>query len=222
MKPGAGSGAGRPRFEAQARQRPAGGAVLLQSAEPVLPDSAKLPAAQKDFSTEMPASAKARAFFESAQLPAAWRKILSKVRPAPIAWTYPELGHDLLLSGNAARSRALKELIQALNLAKGSSTFWPASLPDVPEGRKSDQPVSADIFRSGLDYLGVKYLIVFGEETLRGTSYEKLTLKPFAEQILNGRLLLPLPPFELLLKDNSWMEMVTRFLRSVLSTFYGS
>jgi hypothetical protein len=55
---------------------------------------------------------------------------------------------------------------------------------------------------------------------LRGTSYEKFRLSPFAEQILNGRLLLPLPSFDLLLSDGRWMEAVTKFLRSVLSTFY--
>lgn len=162
---------------------------------------------------------------DPALFPAAWQKIFAKVKPAPIVWTYPELGQDLLLQGDLRRSTVLKELIQSLHLKKGSSAFWPASLPDSygegkPDAGSGTAPGELDIFCAGLDFLGAKYLIVLGSDSLRDTAYARLTLKPFTGQIHNGRLILPLPSFDLLLADKLKLETVTKFLRSILSNFY--
>jgi hypothetical protein len=190
------------------------------------PHALERPDIQAEISTpEIPAAIIPSKLFEPALLPAAWQKIFAKVKPAPIAWTYPELGQDLLLQGDFRRSAVLKELIQSLHLKKGSSAFWPASLPDCAGEGNLDAdnytlPDGLDIFCAGLDYLGAKYLIVLGPDSLQGTAYARLTLKPFTGQIHNGRLILPLPSFDLLLADKMKLDTVTKFLRSILSNFY--
>ncbi|MDL2316259.1 hypothetical protein LJC59_04185 [Desulfovibrio sp. OttesenSCG-928-A18] len=64
------------------------------------------------------------------------------MRPAPIVWTYPELGADLTGTGSRERSDYLKRLIQALGLPKGSSSFWPLCLPQQPVVEDSPAPAS--------------------------------------------------------------------------------
>jgi hypothetical protein len=69
-----------------------------------------------------------------AQFPPPWRALLEKTRPAPLVWTYEELGSDLQGNASAERSRCLKSLIAALALPRGSSAFWPLSLPASAAG----------------------------------------------------------------------------------------
>jgi hypothetical protein len=70
----------------------------------------------------------------AAQLPAPWRALLEKTRPAPLVWTYEELGNDLLGNASAERSRCLRALLADLSLPRGSSAFWPLSLPLPGDG----------------------------------------------------------------------------------------
>jgi hypothetical protein len=150
--------------------------------------------------------------------PDLWRGLLTRMQPAPLAWTYPELGDDLLLGGNQERSAALREMISRLRLPRGSSTFWPARLPDSLLPPAAGQP-APDYFRAGLKRLGVRFLIVFGPGTLAGTAYEALPLKPFSEQLSDGRLILTLPDFSSLLAVPDRLDKVVFFLHSVLSRY---
>ncbi|MDR1686114.1 MAG: hypothetical protein LBR82_06720 [Desulfovibrio sp.] len=70
----------------------------------------------------------------AAQFSPLWRALLEKTRPAPLVWTYEELGSDLQGNASAERSRCLKALIAALALPRGSSSFWPLSLPASAAG----------------------------------------------------------------------------------------
>ena len=147
--------------------------------------------------------------------PGPWRELLARMQPAPLAWTYPELGEDLLQSGNKERSAALREIISRLRLPRGSSTFWPTRLP---EQERPDTP-APDYFRAGLQRLEVRFLIVFGPDALAGTAYEALKLTPFSEQLGDGRLILALPDFASLLAVPGRLDKVVLFLDSVLSKF---
>jgi hypothetical protein len=175
-------------------------------------------------------------------LPEPWKRVLRKVGPAPIAWVYPELGQDLLLQADAGRGQALRGIIAGLQLKKGSSTFWPAALPaslsapgDSPEKNHDDRvcnanntganspasscPSSRDLFRFGLEHLGVKFLVVLGPQALEGTDYAHLLLRPFSEQIADGRLILALPGFAEILSGQAKLESITLFLRAVFSRY---
>ena len=154
-------------------------------------------------------------------LPEQWKRVLQKVGPAPIAWIYPELGQDLLLQADAARGRALRGIIAGLQLKKGSSTFWPASLPaSLPGGQSDSAEAVSDIFHFGLDHLGVKFLAAFGPQALAGTAYRDLPLRPFSEQISDGRLILALPGFTEILSGQAKLESITVFLRAVFSRYF--
>lgn len=150
--------------------------------------------------------------------PGPWRELLDRMQPAPLAWTYPELGEDLLQAGNKERSAALREIISRLRLPRGSSTFWPARLPAQASSSTAGSP-EADYFRAGLQQLDVRFLIVFGPGSLAGTTYEALQLKPFSEQLADGRLFLALPDFSSLLSVPGRLDKVVMFLDSVLSRF---
>lgn len=158
-----------------------------------------------------------------ADWPRPWRDLMGRSKPAPLAWTYPELGADLLLSGNKQRSAALREMISRLRLPRGSSVFWPPQLPEELRAAQVDQAGQAganiDYFRAGLNLLEVRCLIAFGPKALRGTSYEALPLKPFSEQLCDGRIVFSLPDFASLLALPNRLDKVVLFLNSVLSRF---
>jgi hypothetical protein len=132
------------------------------------------------------------------------------------------LGEDLLLGGSKERSAALREMISRLRLPRGSSAFWPARLPGSllpPAAARPAGPPAPDYFRAGLKRLGVRFLIVFGQGALAGTAYEALPLKPFSEQLSDGRLILTLPDFSSLLAVPDRLDKVVFFLNSVLSRY---
>jgi hypothetical protein len=184
------------------------------------------PVQQKSTVSQVQKHSETLNIFDTTKIPASWQEILRKVIRAPIAWTYPELGQDLLFKGDAnaiKRSATLKTLINTLQLEKGSSTFWPVQLPNGADSKPEALDHSlddTDFFCSGLDYLGVKYLIAFGADSLQGTSYAKLKLEPFVEQVQSGRFILPLPAFDLLLSDTNLLSTVSKFLHSVFTKFH--
>lgn len=128
--------------------------------------------------------------------PPLWRKVFLKgaPQPAPVVWTYPELGLDLLSQGNPVRSRFFRGLIQELALPKGGNAFWPCALPEetsaqnpaqnqvgaIPPSAASESgaatpnsaPESAKlaynpaIFMSGLAYIRPKIILIFGRDCL--------------------------------------------------------
>lgn len=170
--------------------------------------------------------------FVPEQLPSPWSTLLGKVSPGPVVWVYPELGLDLLGlvdpagqadsggSGSKAasqeRGQALRTIIGALKLKKGTNTFWPTSLPDAAGRLQGNR----DLFHGGLDYLGAKYLMVFGDGTLAGTDYEGIQLRAFTEQISDGRMIIALPDFATLIQDRARLDSIVVFLRSVFARVF--
>ena len=161
--------------------------------------------------------------FDAASLPAAWQSILQKVNPGPVVWIYPELGQDLRgLSGaeGAARSAALRSIIGSLKLKRGTNSFWPVSAEGF-EVSPAGRPERA-LFHGGLEHLGAKYLIVFGPSALRGTDFESLQLRPFSEQVCQGRMIIALPDFSELAADSAGLQSVSVFLHSIFSRVFMS
>lgn len=159
--------------------------------------------------------------FSADNLPAAWKGILQKVAPGPVVWIYPELGLDLQgLSGaeGAKRSAALRSIIGSLKLKKGTNSFWPVSVEGFENS--GNGKVERALFHGGLDYLGAKYLIIFGPSALSGTDFEDLRLRPFTEQVCRGRLIIALPDFTELVSDQARLQSVTVFLHSIFSRVF--
>lgn len=67
--------------------------------------------------------------------PGIWLRQYSRFpeRPA-VLWTYPALGRDLECTPDSGRRELLRQLLQPLNLPKGSSAFLPCLLPDMDAG----------------------------------------------------------------------------------------
>ena len=143
-----------------------------------------------------------------------WKGIFQKLNPAPVIWTYKELGEDLLIKGNPQRSAILKNLIGSLQLKKGSSAFWPSHVPALPEtGTKylSD----AQTYTAGLHCLGSKIVIIFGNSILHDLGYSLSDMAAFSETIINGRMFILLPDFSVIMEDKSIENSVGQFLLSV-------
>lgn len=94
-------------------------------------------------------------------LPEHWKLLLNKVRPAPVIWTYLELGEDLMIKGDPSRSAMLKELIASLGLQKGTSSFLPLTLPDG-----AHDGAEAWCFQACLNHLKGRIIVVLGMEAL--------------------------------------------------------
>ena len=112
--------------------------------------------------------------------PAVWQERLSRTRQGRVGWTYWNLGPDLCEAqapGKAQRSAFFRRLMQDLAYPAGTSTFWPACLPDpdaMPaspapaegEDRPRYQP-NADVFWSGVQALHARAVVVMGSVAAR-------------------------------------------------------
>jgi hypothetical protein len=147
-----------------------------------------------------------------AQWPRNWSALFSKTRAAAIVWSYPELGADLTGNSDKERGLYLRTLIGALNLPKGSSTFWPLSLPDDGE----DAP--GLFFQLGLQLLQPRAVLLFGKESIRQSSLSIPLSSPYTQTILQGVLYILLPDFSTLMSKKESVTTTCTFLREMLRT----
>lgn len=145
-------------------------------------------------------------------LPEAWAAVLRKVKPAPVVWTYAELGEDLLVQGSPERGKALRELIGSLALKGGTSTFLPARVP----GGATDGS-EAWCFQALFQRLGGRILVALGPEALALGPYASLGLEVFREKIVQGRMIFCLPSFAEILASPDRFEATRVFLRGAFS-----
>jgi hypothetical protein len=170
--------------------------------------------------------------------PDIWQTLLTRTEPAPLVWTYAELGEDLIGFGNKARSACLRRIIGALQLPKGSSSFWPvclnspvedaAFIKKLPfEGSKDtlqetdvDTPYfgeNVSFFQAGLHFLAPRIVIMLGSAAL-ALSGVNISMVPFTQQIYKGALYVLLPDFaEILSKPSSQEDVISEFLRTALA-----
>ena len=145
--------------------------------------------------------------------PPEWREVFSKTRPARCLWTYPELGLDLSGAGSSERSVFMRSLISQLSLPKGSSTFWPYSLP-TGEGLRTN----ISVFRQGVQLLSPAVIVYFGSLALQETQAQVNLALPFTQEIVKGRLHVLLPDFSVLLSGTTGLPKTVTFLRQLLPT----
>jgi hypothetical protein len=147
-------------------------------------------------------------------LPEPWKKILARLAPAPLIWTYVELGWDLLVEGDARRRELLRKLILGLRLRQGSSAFLPLKVPGAsPEEAAGEK----DVFSWFLERLGGKIVILLGKDTLEQSPYAGLGLTYFRETLIRGRIILSLPGLNELSEDEAKLEATLAYLSSSAS-----
>lgn len=96
--------------------------------------------------------------------PDAWSEQLEAARKGRIAWTYPDLGPDLLAAragapADAARTRRgalLRRIVKDLGHPPGTHTFWPMRL---------ESELRPDLFLAGCLKLNVRGIFIFGPES---------------------------------------------------------
>lgn len=176
--------------------------------------------AQSGAISPKPGSAAMRSFttdvepLDAAKLPPAWQALMSRLKPAPVIWTYAELGQDLLVQGDPKRSAALKRMIGGLRLPAGSSSFLPVQAPDLSEEQRAMEP---RIFQQMLHKLQGKVLVVLGSDALEHSAFGGLGLACFQERVFDGRLVLCLPALSELQGDSAKMDATVVYLRTALS-----
>ena len=161
--------------------------------------------------------------------PEPWRERLKKTLPAPLVWTYPELGEDLSGAGDKDRSACLKQLIGSLALPKGSSAFWPLRLPSAPGSLPDAQaaqgsrntPDASRYFQEGLLLLHPQAVILFGERSVELSGLNLRLGGTFVQAVLAGVLYIVLPDFATLLANATMGNKTSVYLRSSLSQLPG-
>lgn len=202
-------------FPCSGRMRPAVSMAQEQPADVVEPSCASC----SEFAVK-PAAAD----LNPAQWPPLWRSFFAKVRPAPIVWTYHELGLDLAGGGKTERGTLFRKLIADLRLPKGTSAFWPTASPAVPLDHAAAVPedggleANGPLFWTGIALLKPKVVVVFGAKALLDMGLEVETFPLFQQRISEGKLLVHLPDMSLLLADETRLAPTLSLLRAVLQS----
>ncbi|MDR2123972.1 MAG: hypothetical protein LBP38_03185 [Desulfovibrio sp.] len=186
------------------------------------------------------ASFAAGALPTAAQFSAPWRALLEKTQPAPLVWTYEELGCDLQGTPSAQRSHCLKALIAELRLPRGSSAFWPLCLPspaagtgtaagadEVKNAVREGEVLSArtagegvDVcaeFVAGVGLLGAGAVLYFGTAAVLRSGFALTIRTPYTQQMAGGIQHILLPALSVLAEGAEQAEKAVTYLRSVLT-----
>ena len=160
--------------------------------------------------------------------PAVWQERLSRTRQGRVVSTYWNLGPDLCEAqapGKAQRSAFFRRLMQDLAYPAGTSTFWPACLPDpdaMPaspapaegEDRPRYQP-NADVFWSGVQALHARAVVVMGSVAARALGLPA-GVRPLQQLRHRGTLVWVLWDVEFLLDEPQRYAAMLAFVRRAL------
>ena len=160
--------------------------------------------------------------------PAVWQESLSRTRQGRVVWTYWNLGPDLCEAqapGKAQRSAFFRRLMQDLAYPAGTSTFWPACLPDpdaIPapsapadgEDRPHYQP-NVDVFWSGVQALHARAVVVMGSVAARALGLPA-GVRPLQQLRHRGTLVWVLWDVEFLLDEPQRYAAMLAFVRRAL------
>lgn len=159
--------------------------------------------------------------------PAIWQQQFSNTRKAQIAWTWWELGLDLLAAknagyaafGNAAerkqRSTLLKKLLSDLGHPGGTHTFWPACMPD---GDKGQVKPNFDCFWSGVEFLKCRGIIILGSPAANAVMLDPVT-KPLQQMRQFGKFIWILWDPNIIASRHGVYERVLDWIRFSLKSF---
>ena len=157
-------------------------------------------------------------FADSATWPEPWRLVFAKVKPAPLAWTYHELGADLSgLPGGEQRAALFRSIIAELQLPRGTSTFWPTAVP-MEQGNAASCAARPELFSAGLALLAPRIVVVFGKQALEDMDLPTDAVGLFQQRMVGGRLLIHVPAIDMLLDDAAQVRSTVSLLRAVLGS----
>ena len=155
--------------------------------------------------------------------PEPWKSWAAKTAPAPVLWSYHELGADVTgLGRSAERAAFFREILAELRLPRGSSVFWPCAMPGAngPTGEGCHTLCPApSVFAAGVDRLNPRILVVFGEQALDDMCLGN-ACGVFQQVMVDGRLLTLLPSINELITGASQRSSVVSFLRGVFAATY--
>ena len=164
-------------------------------------------------------------------LPKVWADLLQKSRPGRIAWTYYQLGADLLDSTQGVlpaakdmgentleqRRGLLKRFIQELGYPSGTHTFWPHHLSEDFYGDDSDSIAREhDYFWRGISHLGCRYLIVLGSDSAAAL-FPKQKMEAKMKLFMNGLLIYFIGDIPSLLNNTIFFQSEVNFLKTELN-----
>ena len=169
-----------------------------------------------------PAPGVAAALADPAQWPRQWQTLFAKANPAPVLWTYHELGLDLSGAGEPARGALFRRLLSDLRLPKGTSAFWPTAAPAEGSDGSTSGVANADVFWAGVALLKPRVLVVFGATSLQDMGLEAAAFPLFQQQIFEGKLIVHVPDMSHLLAHESHLSPALSLLQAVLHSFTNS
>lgn len=161
--------------------------------------------------------------------PGLWQEQFQRTHKGLFAWTYMDLGMDLLsaakggkedtvasdMSLRKLRSQCLRKLFADLSHPVGTHTFWPVALPD--EDRETCLP-NLDCFWSGLDHLNCRGVIFMGKKAASAAMGTD-DLKPLTQQFKFGKLVWILWEPQEIARNLKVYNTVLPFLKRSLGQF---
>jgi len=200
---------------AESRQQPSSGSAAA-SGDGTAPAAAQAPIAVP--SGPLAFASRSGVPVNPGEWPEPWSGWFAKTAPAPVLWTYHELGADLTGIGRSPeRSQFFKNLIGELRLPKGSSVFWPGAMPVVEVSGEAVLRADAALFAAGVSRLMPQIVIVFGENTLEDIGLAG-KIQPLRQAMVEGKLLLCLPDIDSLLQSQGQRASSVPLLRAVLAS----
>lgn len=144
--------------------------------------------------------------------PQGFQQHLNKLSPSPVLWCYEALGEDLFGHSDPARSNCLKNLIGKLQFPKGTSVFWPPSVPEC-----EDVALNKSILHQAIELLHPKLVITIGSGHVLHLLQGNREPIPFTQRLYKGRMIVFLPDFPALISAPSLFNQSVLYLRAISS-----
>lgn len=161
--------------------------------------------------------------------PVQWQKQLGMSKKGRFAWTYMDLGNDLLSVHRASaeedeelqtqrkqRGQCLRKLFADLAHPAGTHTFWPIALPETPDNGKA--VVNAECFWSGLEHLQCRGVIIMGSAAAYAAMGTR-DIRPLSQLFKFGKLVWILWDADVIYANPVVYNKVVVFLRRSLANF---
>ncbi|MBD5553321.1 MAG: hypothetical protein HDQ44_03185 [Desulfovibrio sp.] len=146
--------------------------------------------------------------------PPVWAAQLARSRKGRVAWTYWDLGADLIAAteqgapkndARARRGALLRKLMASLGHKPGTHTLWPVRMGEQAEPQ---------LFWAGFLELGCRYVFVFGEQASLALT-GKPGLAAYRQLRERGRIIWTLPDIDAF--DDVVYKRVIAFIQSSLA-----